>query len=33
MKIPSRREEVKSFTISAGQRSNIEDHQFQGQLP
>ena len=33
MKIPIRRVDVKTFTISRGQRSKIEDHLFQGQLP
>ena len=33
MKIPIRRTEVKTFTIPNGQRSKIEDHLFQGQLP
>jgi hypothetical protein len=33
MKIPIRRVEVKTFTISAGVRSKIEDHLFHGQLP
>ena len=33
MKIPIRRAEVKTFTIGSGQRSKIEDHLFQGQLP
>ena len=33
MKIPIRRVEVKTFTISGGVRSKIEDHLFQGQLP
>lgn len=33
MKIPIRRAEVKTFTIPNGQRSKIEDHLFQGQLP
>ena len=33
MKIPIRRVEVKSFTISSGLRSITEDHLFQGQLP
>lgn len=33
MKLPIRRVEVKTFTISAGLRSVTEDHLFQGQLP
>ena len=33
MKMPIRRVEVKTFTIPSGQRSKIEDHLFQGQLP
>ena len=33
MKIPIRRVEVKTFTISAGLLSKIEDHLFQCQLP
>ena len=33
MKIPIRRVEVKTFTITAGLRSATEDHLFQGQLP
>ena len=33
MKMPIRRVEVKTFTIPTGQRSKIEDHLFQGQLP
>ena len=33
MKIPLRRVEVKTFTISRGLQSKIEDHLFQGQLP
>ena len=33
MKIPIRRVDVKSFTITTGLRSYIEDHLFQGQLP
>lgn len=33
MKIPIRRVEVKSFTVSSGLRSITEEHLFQGQLP
>ena len=33
MKIPIRRVEVKTFTISNGIQSKVEDHLFQGQLP
>ncbi|KAL4236218.1 hypothetical protein ACF0H5_004605 [Mactra antiquata] len=33
MKIPMKQVEVKTFTIPGGQRSKIEDHLFQGQLP
>jgi len=33
MKIPIRRVEVRTFTVSTGLRSKIEDHLFQGQLP
>ena len=33
MKFPIRRVEVKTFTVSTGLRSKIEDHLFQGQLP
>ena len=32
-KFPIRRVEVKTFTISSGTRSKIEDHLFTGQLP
>ena len=32
-KYPIRRVEVKTFTISSGTRSKIEDHLFTGQLP
>ena len=33
MKIPIRREEVKTFTVGTGLQSKVEDHLFQGQLP
>lgn len=33
MKMPIRRVEVKTFTISTGLRSKVEDYLFQGQLP
>ena len=32
-KYPLRRVEVKTFTVSAGTQSKIEDHLFQGQMP